>query len=617
TSSHRKAMLRNMAASLFEHGQITTTLPKAKALQPFVEKIVTKAKRGDLHARRQVISMLGGDRNAFAWSHIPKNATEDERASVEAMRERSEAFFDIPPAEAIERNRYGELRKAPKLVRHLFENVAPRFEDREGGYTRIVKLGRRRLGDQGELVVIQFVGALPRPLDPLKQRAPAPDVPPRRHVNGAATRVDRSSLVGVVERLKETFVEKEHGLRRLVAADSGRGRHRQFVCVAARRVVEKPRDDEGLGVRIHAVCPFADLLGDFGHVEVGRASHLRARTFQHVARQREDIPESVVAHRLSRNPEHYASCARRRRPERHRLSFGRYRTGDHGCYKVSPLSCRSRCRERVASRVPDEVGIDVGTALAHTALPRARARPRPCRQNRRVRHAPRSFVVGAEEVLVLALYKIIFFFNEPQRPGFLCLDTRHHSAAHQLQGPGVLELHRAVEASKPVVFRRALEVAQRSRDLRRGHLFRLHKIRALQCSVLLAFHTLLFLRSSRVRVPYPQGQIYVRKPTDTWSGRLGSSPEGPRRSVPGKAGACPRFPRVGRGWPGVGQGWPELARSWPGVGPELARSWPEVVPESTRDSQGFTELAWSWPELAWAGPGWPELVRVGPDSSRS
>ena len=79
TTAHRTAMLRNMAASLFEHGQITTTIPKAKALQPFVEKIVTKAKKGDLHNRRQVISMLGGDRRAFAWSHIPKDADEGER----------------------------------------------------------------------------------------------------------------------------------------------------------------------------------------------------------------------------------------------------------------------------------------------------------------------------------------------------------------------------------------------------------------------------------------------------------------------------------------------------------------------------------------------------------
>lgn len=159
TTAHRTAMLRNMAASLFEHGQITTTIPKAKAVQPLVEKIVTKAKRGDLHSRRQVISMLGGDRRAFAWSHVPGDASEDEKQSIEDRRERAEAFFDIPESSEIERNRYGELRKAPKLARHIFENVAPRFEDRAGGYTRIVKLGYHRLGDAGELCVIQFCGA--------------------------------------------------------------------------------------------------------------------------------------------------------------------------------------------------------------------------------------------------------------------------------------------------------------------------------------------------------------------------------------------------------------------------------------------------------------------------
>ena len=80
--------------------------------------------------------------------------------AVEELRERAEQFFDIPAGRVtVERNRYGELRKAPKLVRHIFENVAPRFEDRQGGYTRIVKLGRRRLGDAGEICVIQFVGA--------------------------------------------------------------------------------------------------------------------------------------------------------------------------------------------------------------------------------------------------------------------------------------------------------------------------------------------------------------------------------------------------------------------------------------------------------------------------
>jgi len=158
TPAHREAMLRNLAASLFEHGQVTTTVPKAKAVQPFVEKIVTKAKKGDLHSRRRVISMLGGDRRAFAWAHVPKGATEEQRESIEEKREFTEGFFDIPDESEIERNRYGEVRKAPKLVKHIFDHVAPRFEDRAGGYTRIVKLGRHRIGDAAELCVIQFVG---------------------------------------------------------------------------------------------------------------------------------------------------------------------------------------------------------------------------------------------------------------------------------------------------------------------------------------------------------------------------------------------------------------------------------------------------------------------------
>jgi large subunit ribosomal protein L17 len=159
TRTHRQAMLRNMAASLFEHGQIVTSVPKAKALQPMVEKIITKAKQGDLHSRRRVISILGGDRTAFEWLYTPKNAEEAEKQRVAAQRERTEKFFDIPSGDLVERNRYGELRKAPKLVRHIFENVAPRFQDRQGGYTRIVRIGYHRLGDATEMCVIQFVGA--------------------------------------------------------------------------------------------------------------------------------------------------------------------------------------------------------------------------------------------------------------------------------------------------------------------------------------------------------------------------------------------------------------------------------------------------------------------------
>ncbi|MBS0186760.1 MAG: 50S ribosomal protein L17 [Planctomycetes bacterium] len=158
TSSHRDAMLRNLAAAVFEHGQITTTIPKAKAVQPLVEKIITAAKKGDLASRRRVIANLGHDREAFEWMFLPKGASEQEKEQVNKLREFREGFFELPKSEEVERNRYGELRKAPKLVKHIFERVAPRFADRPGGYTRIVKLGRHRIGDAAELCVLQLVG---------------------------------------------------------------------------------------------------------------------------------------------------------------------------------------------------------------------------------------------------------------------------------------------------------------------------------------------------------------------------------------------------------------------------------------------------------------------------
>jgi large subunit ribosomal protein L17 len=148
-----------MAVALFEHGQIVTTEPKAKALQPFVEKIVTRAKRGDLHARRLVTKKLGRDRKAFDWLYLAKDADEAERESVGELRARAERFFDVPDSELVERNRYGELRNSPKIVKHIFDNVAPRYADRPGGYTRVIRLGKRRIGDGAEHVLVQFVGA--------------------------------------------------------------------------------------------------------------------------------------------------------------------------------------------------------------------------------------------------------------------------------------------------------------------------------------------------------------------------------------------------------------------------------------------------------------------------
>jgi large subunit ribosomal protein L17 len=159
TTAHRASTLRHIAYGLFEHGQVVTTVPKAKAVQPMVEKIITMAKRGDVASRRMVIAKLGGDRAAFDWLFLAKDASDAEKDKVNKQRDHAAQFFDVPESSAVERNRYGELRKAPKLVKHIFEHVAPRFRDRPGGYTRIVKLGRARVGDGTELCVIQFVGA--------------------------------------------------------------------------------------------------------------------------------------------------------------------------------------------------------------------------------------------------------------------------------------------------------------------------------------------------------------------------------------------------------------------------------------------------------------------------
>jgi large subunit ribosomal protein L17 len=104
TSSHRTAMFANMAASLIKHEQIVTTLPKAKELRPFVEKLVTLAKRGDLHARRQAIS------------HV-RDVTQ---------------------------------------VGKLFATLGPRYAERNGGYIRVLKAGFRH-GDNAAMAVIEFV----------------------------------------------------------------------------------------------------------------------------------------------------------------------------------------------------------------------------------------------------------------------------------------------------------------------------------------------------------------------------------------------------------------------------------------------------------------------------
>jgi large subunit ribosomal protein L17 len=104
TAEHRKAMFANMAQALIKHEQIVTTLPKAKDLRPVVEKLITLGKRGDLHARRQAIAQV----------------------------------------------------RDVALVKKLFDVLGPRYKERNGGYTRVLKAGFR-FGDNAPLAVIEFV----------------------------------------------------------------------------------------------------------------------------------------------------------------------------------------------------------------------------------------------------------------------------------------------------------------------------------------------------------------------------------------------------------------------------------------------------------------------------
>ena len=92
TSSHRTSTLRHIAYGLFEHGQVVTTIPRAKAVQPMVEKIVTLAKRGDIHSRRLVASKLGGDRKAFDWLFVAKSASDTEKERVGKQRDHAAQF---------------------------------------------------------------------------------------------------------------------------------------------------------------------------------------------------------------------------------------------------------------------------------------------------------------------------------------------------------------------------------------------------------------------------------------------------------------------------------------------------------------------------------------------
>lgn len=172
THSHRVAMFRNLARALFTHEQIKTTVAKAKSLRPFAEKLITLAKKASLvndgtpagkakalHFRRQAIAEMGPTHGTGVW---------DKKNEPDAVHD--------------------------TVLRKLFDEIGPRYKERPGGYTRILKLHTRRLGDAGEQAVIALIAKdevkvkkertpapapMPTPVAPAPAVTTAPEAPPQ------------------------------------------------------------------------------------------------------------------------------------------------------------------------------------------------------------------------------------------------------------------------------------------------------------------------------------------------------------------------------------------------------------------------------------------------------
>ena len=127
TTSHRRAMMRNLVTSILEKGEIKCTLARAKEVRKPLEKMITLAKRGDLHARRQALSFV----------------------------------------------------KSKEAMSQLFDELGERFSDRQGGYCRVIKLGQTRLGDNAEMAIVQLIGSENDQLSSLKSK-PAKKKPSRK-----------------------------------------------------------------------------------------------------------------------------------------------------------------------------------------------------------------------------------------------------------------------------------------------------------------------------------------------------------------------------------------------------------------------------------------------------
>lgn len=157
TPAHHLAMRRNLAQSLFQYGEVTTTLPKAKEVRSFVEKLITLARKNDLRSRQRVISILN-DRSVISREEQEQFDAMSSTQQDRVLRNRSGRRHRTGTVPA-SYNKKTYPFVARSVVHVLINEIAPRYKDRPGGYTRIIRLAKRRVGDNTDLAILQLVGS--------------------------------------------------------------------------------------------------------------------------------------------------------------------------------------------------------------------------------------------------------------------------------------------------------------------------------------------------------------------------------------------------------------------------------------------------------------------------
>lgn len=204
-ASHRKAMFRNMAVSLIRtvrvdeddpqrprvQGRIVTTVPKAKELRPFVEKLVTLARKAAAHEQAAEEFATDAEKNTDAYQAWRKSEKWQKWSAT------------ISPAVALRRRAFSMLRDK-EAVDILFDELAERFADRDGGYTRIIRLAEVRLGDAGAQALIEFVGERDRVKSKRRAAPVVEDEPATETSEEAAASAEEESQEPVAE---ETVAE--------------------------------------------------------------------------------------------------------------------------------------------------------------------------------------------------------------------------------------------------------------------------------------------------------------------------------------------------------------------------------------------------------------------------